>query len=186
MLSTERVQLDRRRHAFVRDVGLKEKRTHTKALAEAPAVPSPARSWRPLRLMIVATLVVEVLQFTFGEIVSASANYPATPVPINSISQLFSAISSAGGTILFVHAFTGLFLFLMVVGTLAIAVRYHRRNVTNSVALGVLSMLIAVLGGYVWASSDFSNGGGILLMVNGALAAYSFLFIALYYTRQAA
>lgn len=147
---------------------------------------SAARSWRPLRLMIVATLVIEVIQFVFGEFVGAAATYPANPVPINSLGELFSAMSSTVGPILFVHAFTGLLLFLMTVGTVVAAVRYHKRNVTTSVSAGVLSMLISVLGGYIWASSDFSNGGGILLMVNGALAAYSFLFIALYFTKQTA
>jgi len=142
-----------------------------------------ARSWRPLRLMVVATLVVEVLQFVFGEFVSAFATYPTTTTQISSMNDLFSAMESAAGPILFVHAFNGVLLFLMAIGTMVVALRYHRKAITTSAALAVVSMLIAVVGGYVWASSDFSNGGGILLMVNGALGAYSFLFLMLYYTK---
>jgi len=39
-----------------------------------------------------------------------------------------------------------------------------------------------VLGGFVWASSDFANVGGMDLMENAALGAYVFLFLALYFT----
>lgn len=141
------------------------------------------RSWRPLRLMIVVSLVVIVLQVFFGEIVSIVVDYPTTPVQLNSIGDVISAMNSAGGTVLLVHGFFGLFVFLSVLGTTVSAVRYHKRSVTRAAVLSLVSIIVAVLGGYVWASSDFSNGGGILLMVNGALAAFGLLFLTLYYTK---
>lgn len=141
------------------------------------------RSWRPLRVMITVSLIVIIVQLFFGEIVSAVAVYPATAVQLNSIGDILSAMNTAAGPILLVHAFFGLFVFLAVLGTTVTALRYHKRSVTRSAVLSLVSIIVALLGGYVWASSDFSNGGGILLMVNGALAAFGLLFLTLYYTK---
>jgi len=148
-------------------------------MADSAAV----RSWRPLRVMITVSLVVMIVQLFFGEIVSAVAVYPATSVQLNSFGDIISAMSSAAGAILLVHAFFGLIVFLSVLGTTVVALRYHKRSVTTAAVLSLVSTVLAVLGGYVWASSDFSNGGGILLMVNGALAAFGLLFLTLYYTK---
>lgn len=134
-------------------------------------------------MMVTVSLVVIIVQLFFGEIVSAVATYPATPVQLNSIGDVITAMNSAAGAVLLIHAFFGLIVFLTVLGTTVTAVRYHKRSVTRAAVLSLVSIVLAVLGGYIWASSDFSNGGGILLMVNGALAAFGFLFLTLYYTK---
>lgn len=149
----------------------------------AMADPAMTRSWRPLRVMITVSIVTIIVQLFFGEIVSAVAVYPTTSVQLNSVGDIISAMNSAAGSVLLVHAFFGLFVFLSVLGTTVVALRYHKRSVTRAAILSLLSIVIALLGGYLWASSDFSNGGGILLMVNGALAAFGLLFLTLYYTK---
>ncbi len=136
-----------------------------------------------MRLMITVSLVVIIVQVFFGEIVSAAAVYPSTPVQLNSVGDIISAMNSAAGPVLLVHAFFGILVFLSVLGTTVAAVRYHKRSVTRAAALSLVSIVVALLGGYLWASSDFSNGAGILLMVNGALAAFGLLFLTLYYTK---
>jgi hypothetical protein len=142
----------------------------------------PARPWRPLRLMIVATLLLITLQVALGEVVGAG-NYPTTGSSINSLSQLISAMYSAAGVMIFVHVGVGLTILLAAIGTTILARRYHKASETRSSGLGVLCVIIALLGGYVFAVSDFQNGLGILLMVNAALAAYAMYFLALYYTK---
>ena len=105
------------------------------------------------------------------------------PVSIGSIGSLLSAMWSAAGATIMIHALWGLLVLLMAIGTTPIALRYHKRSVTATSVLALVSMVLAVLGGLVWAASDFSNGGGIALIVNGALGAYAFFFLALYYTK---
>jgi hypothetical protein len=46
-----------------------------------------------------------------------------------------------------------------------------------------MCIILALIGGYFFAASDFQNGLGILVMVNAALAAFAMFFIALYYTK---
>jgi hypothetical protein len=133
--------------------------------------------------MLVVSLVIVIVQVFFGEVVSGSATYPAASVQLNSIGDLITAMNSAAGPALLVHAFFGILVLLSVLGTAVIAVRYHKRSVTVSALLSLVSVVLAVLGGYVWASSDFSNPGGVILMVNGALGTFGMLFVTLYYTK---
>ena len=133
--------------------------------------------------MITVTLILITLQIFFGETVGAVASYPSTAVAINSIGDLISAMSSAAGPIIFVHVFNGLLILLAAIGTLMIAMRYHKRSETTMAVLGFISVIIALMGGFIFADSDFANGGGIILMVNGALGAYAFFFLALYFTK---
>jgi len=139
-----------------------------------------ARSWRPLRVMLVVTLLLITLQIALGEIVGAVATYPSTAVPITSLGGLISALLTAAGPIVLVHVANALLILVAGIGSFALALRYHKRSVTISAVLSLVSIVVAVLGGYIFAVSDFANGGGILLMVNGALAAYALLFITLY------
>jgi hypothetical protein len=134
--------------------------------------------------MFAATLVALTLQVFFGLYVGGVANYPATPVSIGSTGALLSAMSSAAGTAIFLHAFWGVLVVLMGIGTVVIARRYESGRVTVSSLAGVLSLLIALLGGLLFAASDFANGVGILLMVTGAIAAYVFLILAFFFSRR--
>ena len=147
------------------------------------ATQTGVRSWRPLRIMIVVTLVLITLQVALGEIVGAGGNYPSTGTPINSIGDLITAMSNAAGPMIFVHVGNGLLILIAALGTLFLALRYHKRSETTAVVLGFVAVILALLGGYVFADSDFQNGGGIILMVNSALGAYAFFFLALYYTK---
>ena len=136
-----------------------------------------------MRLMLVATLVLISLQVALGEIVGAVANYPTTAVPINSIGALFSAMYSAAGPMIFVHASNGILILLVSIGNVILSRRYHKRSETTSTIAGLVSVAVALIGGYLLAVSDFTNFGGVLLMINSALASYAFFFIALYYTK---
>jgi uncharacterized protein YybS (DUF2232 family) len=146
------------------------------------APPSQARSWRPLQLMLAAVLVAVTLQVVLGEEVSFIANYPVTPVANGSIGSLLSAMWSAAGPSLIIHAFLGVLVVLIGIWTTVVALRYHKRSVTATAVLALVSLVIAILGGFIWASSDFANELGTTLMQNAALVAYVFLLLALYFT----
>jgi len=133
--------------------------------------------------MLAVTLIAITFQIFFGGAVAGTATYPTTSVSITSVSGLISALSSAGGPILLIHASLGVLILLMGIGTTFVALRYHKRSVTATTLLGLLSIILAVVGGYLWSSSDFTNTGAIPLMGNAATGAYAFLFLSLYYTK---
>src|SRR5271157_1216836 len=106
----------------------------------AQPTPSQGRSWRPLRVMLVVTLVAMTLQVVFGFIVGGVANYPTSTTNIGSIGDLLSAMWSAAGPSIFLHASWGVLVVLMGLGTTVIARRYSKRNVTTTTLLGLLSL----------------------------------------------
>jgi uncharacterized protein YybS (DUF2232 family) len=134
--------------------------------------------------MLAATLILLTLQVVLGEAVAIIANYPAAPVAIGSVGSLLSAMWSAAGSALIIHAFLGVLVVLAAIWTTIVAVHYHRRSVSTTTALALVSLLLAIIGGFIWVSSGFANGGGMDLMQNAALAAYVFLFLALYFTKR--
>jgi hypothetical protein len=133
--------------------------------------------------MLAVTLIAITLQIFFGGLVAGTATYSATAVGITSVSGLIAALSTAGGPALLIHASLGVLILLMGIGTTFIALRYHKRSVTVTTLLGLLSISLAVLGGYLWSSSDFTNVAALPLMGNAATGAYAFLFLSLYYTK---
>ena len=84
---------------------------------------------------------------------------------------------------IFVHATNGILILLVSIGNVILSRRYHKRSETTSTIAGLVSVAVALIGGYLLAVSDFTNFGGVLLMINSALASYAFFFIALYYTK---
>lgn len=130
--------------------------------------------------MIVVTLILATLQFALGELGTFTASYPSTVG--NSIGGYLSALLQASPFLL-THGLVGIILLLSAIGSTYLALRHHKRSLTTSSILGLIASLIAVLGGYLWVSSAFSNGGGILLMVNGGIGLYAFYFMALYFTK---
>src|SRR5208337_135690 len=145
---------------------------------------SQTRSWRRLRVMLAVTLIALTLQVLIGLYVGGEANYPVTPANIGSIGGILSAMSSAAGPAILLHAFWGVLVLLMGIGTAVIARRFQNASVTISSFAGLFSLLIALLGGLVFAVSDFASGAGILFMVIGAIASYAFLLLTFYFTRR--
>jgi len=133
--------------------------------------------------MLAVILFAITLQTLLGGAVSGIATYPATTVSITSIGGLVSALSSAGGPALLFHASLGVLIFLMGVGAALAALRYHKRSVIATTTLGLAMITLAMTGGFLWASSDFTNTVGVTLMGSMATFAYAFLFLALYYTK---
>ena len=71
----------------------------------------------------------------------------------------------------------------MGIGVAFSSLRYHKRSVTIMAALDLVTISLALAGGFLWASSDFSNTGAVTLMGSMATIAYAFLFLTLYFTK---
>jgi hypothetical protein len=133
--------------------------------------------------MLSVILVAVTVQILLGGAVSGIATYPSKPVRIDSVGGLISAISSAGGPALLLHATLGVLIFVMGIGVAFSSLRYHKRSVTIMAALDLVTISLALAGGFLWASSDFSNTGAVTLMGSMATIAYAFLFLTLYFTK---
>jgi len=143
---------------------------------------SETRSWRPLRLSIVATLVLLGLQGWTGDFV----NVFVTTSPVTNVNQsvggFFQAVVN-GGLFLIWHGMEGFLILLLAVGVLVVSLRYRRRSVKIGAALGLITVVVAGLGGYLFVLSGFSSGGTSMQMGGTFEMAFAFYFITLYYTK---
>jgi hypothetical protein len=144
--------------------------------------PMETRSWRPLRLSIVATLILLGLQGWTGDFVNVFVTTaPATNVN-QSVGGFFQAVVN-GGLFLIWHGMEGFLVLLAAIGVLVVSLRYRRRSVKIGAALGLVTVVIAGLGGYLFVLSGFTSGGNSMQMGGTFEAAFAFYFITLYYTK---
>jgi hypothetical protein len=139
-----------------------------------------ARSWRPLRLSIVATLILLTLQLWTGDFVNVFVTTSAASAPSQSIGGFFQAVMD-GGLLLIWHGMEGFLILLSAVGVLAVSLRYQRRSVKIGAALGLVAVVVAGLGGYLFVLSGFTAGGNTMQMGGASTGAYALYFITLYY-----
>jgi hypothetical protein len=137
-------------------------------------------SVRPLRLSIVATLLLLTLQGWFGDFVNVFVT--TTPTASVSYADITTAIFNQGAGLI-LHALIGFLIFFAGIGALVVAHRHKIRNVTIATALGLLAVLSAGIGGILFVTSGFSAGGSSMQMGGSYIAAYALYFIALYYTK---
>lgn len=140
-------------------------------------------SWRQLRLLIVATLILLTIQGWFGDTVNIFL-IPTTPSTVGqSASGLLQAITSIG-PVLVVHAFIGLAVLAFGIIVLAFSLRSKPRNIQVPAILGLVMVVSAIIGGVFFVLSGFSNGGNSAQMGGSFVGAYAFYFIELYFARQ--
>jgi hypothetical protein len=140
------------------------------------------RSWRPFRLTIVATLILLSLQAWTGDFVNVFVTTSTWSVPAQNIGGFFQAITSHTVFLLW-HGMEGLLVLLSAIAVLVVSFRYRRRSVKICAVMGLIAVIIAGLGGYLFVLSGFSNGGNSMQMGGSFLGAYALYFIALYYTK---
>ena len=143
---------------------------------------SETRSWRPLRLSIVVTLILLGIQGWTGDFVNVFVTTsPATSVG-QSVGGFFQAVLN-GGLLLIWHGMEGFLILLSAIGVLVVSLRYQRRSVKIGATLGLITVLVAGLGGYLFVLSGFSAGGSSMQMGGAFEAAFAFYFVTLYYTK---
>jgi hypothetical protein len=99
-----------------------------------------------------------------------------------SVGGFFQAVAS-GGLFTIWHGMEGFLILLSAVGVLVVSLRYHRKSVKIGAALGLITVIIAGLGGYFFVLSGFTNGGSSMQMGGTFEAAFALYFITLYYTK---
>lgn len=140
------------------------------------------RSWRPLRLSIVATVILLGIQGWTGDFVNVFVTTtPATNVN-QSLGGFFQAVVN-GGDFLIWHGMEGFLILLSAVGVFVVSLRYHRRSVKIGAILGLITVVISGLGGYFFVLSGFTNGGNSMQMGGTFEVAFAIYLVTLYYTK---
>jgi heme A synthase len=139
-------------------------------------------SWKPLRLSIVATLVLLTLQGWTGDFVNVFVTTSTKNEVSQSLGGFFQTVVDQGPFLIW-HAMEGILIVLSGIGVLVVSLRYKRRSVRLASALGLLFVLLAGLGGYLFVISGFSQPGSTMQMGGSFLGAYAFYFITLYYMK---
>jgi len=143
---------------------------------------SETRSWRPLRLSAVVTLILMSLQAWTGDFVNVFLTSTFGTTVGQSVGGFFQAVLS-GGPFLLWHEMEGFLVLLSAIGVLVVSLRYQRRSVKIASGLGLFFIVVAGLGGYFFVLSGFSAGGSSMQMGGSFLGAYAMYFIALYYSK---
>ena len=99
-----------------------------------------------------------------------------------SVSGFFGAVAGAGPFLIW-HAVEGILILLSAVGVLMVSLGCDRRSVKIGALLGLISVIAAGLGGYLFVLSGFSDGGNSMQMGGSFTAAYALYFITLWYTK---
>jgi cytochrome bd-type quinol oxidase subunit 2 len=149
---------------------------HSGKMAETAGPTTTARDWSRFRRMTGGTVIVVAIQVVLGFAAGGITVYPATSSSFSSISDFFSALSTAGGPVLLIHAAFGVLVFLTALVTGIRAIRHPKRLVKIASVLGLIFVLVALLGGILWSTSDFANQAGPGLMtIAGPVALVLFI-----------
>ena len=106
-----------------------------------------------------------------------------TPPPYT-LAGFFSEVQSLGGLLIW-HAAEGIFLFFLAVAVFALSFVWSKsRAVRITSGLGLLFVLFAALGGFMFVMSGFSNGGNSAQMDGSFIGSYALFFLTLYYSRS--
>ena len=140
------------------------------------------RSWRPLRLSIVATLILLTLQGWTGDFVNVFVTTSPATTPAQSLGGFFSAVMN-GGLLLLWHGMEGFLILFSAIGVLVVSLGYRKRSVKVGALLGFVAVVVAGLGGYLFVLSSFSASANTMQMGGASIGAYALYFITLYYTK---
>ena len=145
----------------------------------------PARV-RALRAVVVATLVILAVQGWSGDTVTIFIT-PASGMTAPSLTPngLLHGLQMLPSPFFPVwHALEGLALVLLAVAVLVLSFSWSMsRGVRIWSVVGLLSMLSAALGGFLFLRSGFADGGSSAQMGGSFIGAFASYFLVLYYTK---
>jgi heme A synthase len=140
---------------------------------------------RKFRVLVAVTLIVLTVQGWSGGTVNIfyAPSSGVTPPPY-SLAGFISEVQSIGGLLIW-HAAEGIFLFFLAIAVFALSFVWSKsRAVRITSGLGLLFVLFAALGGFMFVMSGFSNGGNSAQMDGSFIGSYALYFMALYYARS--
>lgn len=144
----------------------------------------PSETKRSFRALLVMVLIVMTIQGWFGDTVNIFVVPPTgiTP-PAFSTAAFFQTVQSYGFLLIY-H--TGEGFALVVLGVIAAALAFKwspKRSVRICAILGLIAVISAAVGGYLFVLSGFSNGGNSAQMGGSFIGAYALYFMTLYYAK---
>jgi hypothetical protein len=138
-----------------------------------------------LKLMTVFNLVLLSVQAWTGDVLVIFAAFPQGVV--NTFGDAYRALQSVGwpAPLAIVHAIGGILILLLTLGILVVAFRRTKsRGVRVASLLGLISVLSAVVGGYLFVFSGFVANGNSAQMGGSFIAAYAMNFLVLYFSKS--
>jgi hypothetical protein len=140
-------------------------------------------STRRFRILLVVTLVILTVQGWFGDTVNIFFATTSTKPPLFSLGGFLQQVASVGFPLIY-HAYEGIFLIALAIAVFALSFVWSKaRSVRIACGLGLLMIVSAAIGGFLFTMSGFSNGGNSAQMGGSFIGAYAFFFIALYYAK---
>lgn len=139
---------------------------------------------RSFRVYLVIVLIIMTIQGWFGDTVNIFVAPPngITP-PAFSMSAFFHTVQSYGFLLIY-HAFEGIV--LLALGVIAVALAFKlspKRSVRICSVLGLIFLISAAVGGYLFVLSGFASGGNSAQMGGSFIGAYALYFVSLYYAK---
>ena len=140
---------------------------------------------RKFSILLVGMLVLLTVQGWSGDTVNIFLPASAATTPLSSFFPgFFSTLESAGPLADF-HMSVGILLSVLAIVVFALSFVWSKsRGVRIASGLGLLMVISAAIGGFLFVVSGLSNGGNSAQMGGSFIGAYAFYFIALYYSRN--
>lgn len=151
--------------------------------------PIAARSFtsRKFSVLLVGMLALLTLQGWSGDTVNIFLPASATTTPLSSFFPGFFSVLEGAGPLADFHMSVGILLSVLAVVVFALSFVWSKsRGVRIASGLGLLMVISAAIGGFLFVMSGLSDGGNSAQMGGSFIGAYAFYFIALYYSRNVA
>jgi hypothetical protein len=128
-------------------------------------------------------LVLLFFQYYFGISDNFSlSNVPAQPPISFSVSAIMGYLTGPASVVL-IHAFSGLFLFLFSFVIILFSARSEIKILGTLAILGTIGIAGAMTSGLLFVLSGFQNDGASLGMAIGFILTFSVYFVELYFSR---
>jgi hypothetical protein len=106
---------------------------------------------------------------------------------VNTFADAYQALQSVGwpASLAIVHAVGGILILLLTLGIVVVAFRRTKsRSVRVASFLGLIAVLSAVVGGYLFVFSGFLANGNSAQMGGSFIGAYAANFLVLYFSKS--
>jgi len=138
---------------------------------------------RTLRILVMVTLALLLLQYEFGMAVNLSVLPTLAPFGL-SLGAVSSALNQAGVAAV-IHASLGAWLALFALADLILALASRVRSVQVFGALAFVAVLLAAYCGLYFVLSGYQNDGLSHGMATNFLLSFIFYFLELYFLKPA-
>jgi hypothetical protein len=141
-------------------------------------------STRGFRILLVVTLVILSVQGWFGDFVNIFVAPPnGTTAPPYTMNGFFQSVQSLGFGLVW-HTFEGIALIGLAAAVFTLSFKWSQsKGVRISSGLGLIAVISAAVGGFLFVMSGFSYSGGSAQMGGSFIGSYALFFVTLYYAK---